>query len=188
MALTSDGSKLIPLLELSLTGSDPKTIFMHEFDIATRKYTGKRYLYRFDARGTNIGDFILFDETHGLVIERDPSQGDLKGFKQIFEVELQGAGQAVKKTRAVDLMNIKDTHRLSEPVLAGDVGTGFHFAFPFNTIEDVVVFDHKHIGVIDDNNFPFGVGRHAGSGKPDDNEFIIIELDQPLANGGNSGA
>jgi len=184
MALTSDGSKLIPLLELPLTGSDPKTIFMHEFDIATRKYTGKRYLYRFDARGTNIGDFILFDETHGLVIERDPSQGDLKGFKQIFEVELQGAGQAVKKTRAVDLMNINDPHRLSEPVLAGDVGTGFHFAFPFNTIEDVVVFDHRHIGVIDDNNFPFSVGRHAGSGKPDDNEFIIIELDQPLANGG----
>jgi len=84
----------------------------------------------------------------------------------------------------VDLMNIKDTHRLSEPVLAGDVGTGFHFAFPFNTIEDVVVFDRKHIGVLDDNNFPFSVGRHAGAGKPDDNEFIIIELDQPWPTAG----
>jgi len=37
---------------------------------------------------------------------------------------------------------------------------------------------------LDDNNFPFSLGRHAGAGKPDDNEFIIIELDQLLANGG----
>jgi hypothetical protein len=28
------------------------------------------------------------------------------------------------------------------------------------------------------------VARHGGSGKPDDNEFNIIELDKPLANGG----
>jgi len=48
------------------------------------------------------------------------------------------------------------------------------------TIEDVVVFDRKHIGVLNDNNFPFSIGRHVGSGKPDDNEFIIIELDRPL--------
>ena len=27
------------------------------------------------------------------------------------------------------------------------------------------------------------VARHGGSGKPDDNEFNIIELDKPLANG-----
>jgi hypothetical protein len=32
------------------------------------------------------------------------------------------------------------------------------------------------LGVLNDNNFPFSVGSH-GSGKPDDNEFVVIELD-----------
>jgi hypothetical protein len=37
-----------------------------------------------------------------------------------------------------------------------------------------------HIGVLNDNNFPFSVGRHVGAGRPDDNEFIIIRLDRRL--------
>ena len=36
------------------------------------------------------------------------------------------------------------------------------------------------LGVLNDNNFPFSVGRHVGAGQPDDNEFIVIELDRPL--------
>jgi glycerophosphoryl diester phosphodiesterase len=34
--------------------------------------------------------------------------------------------------------------------------------------------------VLNDNNFPFSVGRHVGSGKPDGNEFIRVRLDRPL--------
>jgi glycerophosphoryl diester phosphodiesterase len=45
----------------------------------------------------------------------------------------------------------------------------------------VLFFDSTHIGVLNDNNFPFSLGRHVGSGKPDDNEFVIIELGTPLA-------
>jgi len=36
------------------------------------------------------------------------------------------------------------------------------------------------LGVLNDNNFPFSVGRHVGAGQPDDNEFIVVELDRPL--------
>ncbi|PAM66076.1 hypothetical protein CEK00_21240, partial [Stenotrophomonas maltophilia] len=57
------------------------------------------------------------------------------------------------------------------------------FAMPFNTIEDVVVMDENTLGVLDDNNFPFSVGRHLGSKQPDDNEFILIKLPKPLALG-----
>jgi hypothetical protein len=32
--------------------------------------------------------------------------------------------------------------------------------------------------VINDNNYPFSTGRTAGV--PDDNEFILIGLDEPL--------
>jgi glycerophosphoryl diester phosphodiesterase len=41
-------------------------------------------------------------------------------------------------------------------------------AFPFQTIEDLVLLDRRHVVVLNDNNFPFSVGRHKGSGAPDD--------------------
>jgi len=181
MALSHDGTKLLPLLERPLTGGEANTLLIHEFDLATKTYTdGVRYKYPLAPRGTNIGDFILFDETHGLVIERDGTQGDLSGFKAIFEIKLNEAGAAVSKSQIVDLLNLSDPHEISLPGKPGDVGLGSTFAFPFVTIEDVVVLGPSRIGVLNDNNFPFSVGRHVGSGAPDDNEFIIIDLDEPL--------
>jgi glycerophosphoryl diester phosphodiesterase len=89
----------------------------------------------------------------------------------------------VNKELAVDLLRISDPHRISEPGQPGDVGIGRSFAFPFTTIEDILFFDGKHIGVLNDNNFPFSVGRHVGSGQPDDNDFIVIKLDRPCKAG-----
>src|SRR5262249_42427747 len=54
MALTKDGKKLIPLLEQPLTGADPKTLLIHEFDIESREYTGQRYLYSLDPRAPTL--------------------------------------------------------------------------------------------------------------------------------------
>ena len=90
------------------------------------------------------------------------------------------AVRGVAKEAAVNLLDMHDPNLISEPGLPGDIGIGRHFAFPFVTIEDVVVLDRKHIGVLNDNNYPFSVGRHVGNGQPDDSEFIVIELDEPL--------
>ena len=177
MALTSDGTRLLPLLEGALVGGDPKTLLIHEFALATRRYTGTRYRYVLEPRGTNIGDFIMTSATRGLVIEREGSQGDLNGFKAIYEITLPAAsGGAVSKRLVVDLLNISDPFRISEPGLPGDVGLGSRFAFPFTTIEDVVLLGPDRIGVLNDNNFPFSVGRHVGTRQPDDNEFIVLRL------------
>jgi glycerophosphoryl diester phosphodiesterase len=54
-------------------------------------------------------------------------------------------------------------------------------AFPFVTI-DVVFYNNSGIGVLNDNNFPFSVGCHVATGALDDDEFIVIQLDQPLGN------
>lgn len=180
MALTADGRTLLPLLEKPLAGTPADTLVIHEFDLAGKRYTGRHYQYPLDQRATAIGDFVMVDGKHGLVIERDGSQGDINGFKTLYEVTLRGDGQPVSKEVAVDLLNIHDPQRISEPGQPGDIGIGRRFAFPFVTIEDVVVLDRKHIGVLNDNNYPFSVGRHMGSGQPDDNEFIVIELDEPL--------
>jgi glycerophosphoryl diester phosphodiesterase len=181
MALSSDRQKLYPLLEQPLRGDDPKTLRIFEFDLPNRKYTGRQWLYRLDPRGTNIGDFQMFDSVKGLIIERDGTQGDVTGFKTVQEIELAAPGTYVKKRLGVDLLKVIDTFRLSLPGLPGDVAIDRStFGMPFVTIEDLVIFDRITIGVLNDNNYPNSVGRHVGAGKPDDNEFNIIKMDRSL--------
>lgn len=180
MALSQDGNTLLPLLEKPLMGGEAQTLLIHEFDIASRSYTGTRFKYMLDPHGTAIGDFQLFGDRHGVIIERDETQGDRNDFKVIFEVELLGAAEPVQKTLAVDLMKLADPLEISTPGQPLDVGIAKTFAFPFVTIEDVVVLGRNVIGVINDNNFPFSVGRHVATGQPDDTEFIIILLERTL--------
>ena len=179
MAISPDGKTLYPLLEKPLDGVG-KQILASEFDIATKSYTGKRFTYEFD-QGSAIGEFVLFAANKGLIIERDGSQGDLKGFKRIYEVTLPAAGGAMKKRLVQDLINIPDPSNLSTGTgLSGDVGLGNPFAFPYTTIETVLVMAPDVIAVINDNNYPFSVGRHVGANLPDDNDFIFIKLPKRL--------
>ena len=126
-----------------------------------------------------VSSIDLSTATPGI-IERDGSQGDLNGFKKIYQVQFPGEGNALIKTEVLDLLNISDTAAISTGD-AGDVGVGETFAFPFVTIESVVFYSPFTLGIVNDNNYPFSVGRHIGSGAPDDNEFVIVRLPQPLA-------
>jgi glycerophosphoryl diester phosphodiesterase len=180
MALSPDRRHLLPLLEVAVTGDDARTLRIYDFDLTTRTFRGVRATYRLDAAGTNIGDFQLTSATTGLVIERDNSQGDLNGFKRIFQITLGDRGAPVDKQLAVDLMRLADPAQISLPAQPGDVGLGTTFAFPFITIEDLVVLGPRHLGVVNDNNFPFSKGRHLGSGAPDDSELIVIDVGRDL--------
>jgi glycerophosphoryl diester phosphodiesterase len=122
----------------------------------------------------------LFDAKHGLAIERDNTQGDLNGFKALEQVSFGAPGTTLGKTGAADLMHIEDPRQISLPAQPGDVGLGNPFAFPFQTIEDLVFLDRRTVLVINDDNFPFSVGRHTGSGQPDDNELVVLRLPQPV--------
>ncbi len=184
MAITPDGKKLITLLEKPIkkrccSSVKKGILLMHEFDIATQKYTGVRYQYQLSARGTSIADFVLFTQNQGLVIERDDSQGDMQGFKMIYKVTLKANGEIVEKSPLVNLLKIADPDGISQGI-SGDIGIGKTFGLPFVTIEGIVILNNKQIGVLNDNNYPFSVGRHVGRGLPDDNEFIIIELEEAL--------
>ena len=59
MALTTDKTRLLPLLEKTLVGGEAGTLLIHEFDLASKSYTGTRYKYLREARGESIGDFII---------------------------------------------------------------------------------------------------------------------------------
>lgn len=187
MAISTDGKKLFPLLEKPLVGAPEGALLIHEFDIKKKAYNGKKFYYQLDTEASAIGDFIMFGNNRGLIIERDGSQGDLSGFKSIYEVELSANNSSIEKRLSLNLLDIKDYFGVSKSGSeTGDVGIGRDFAFPFVTIESVVVFNPFLIGVLNDNNYPFSIGRHVGSGKPDDNEFILVWLDEPLGRGWNS--
>ncbi|QKX06381.1 hypothetical protein HN014_16160 [Aquimarina sp. TRL1] len=180
MALSKDKRKLLPLLEKPLEGEEKNHLLIHEFDINSASYTGKKYIYPLHQKATAIGEFIMFSKKRGVIIERDGTQGDLKGFKAIYEIQLNPKQEKIKKKKTINLLKIKDIRRISEPGSEGDIGIGRAFAFPFVTIESVIVFNPFLIGVVNDNNYPFSVGRHAGTKLPDDNEFILVWLDTPL--------
>jgi glycerophosphoryl diester phosphodiesterase len=118
-----------------------------------------------------------YTQNQGLVIERDNSQGDMHGFKMVYKITLKANGEMVEKQPVVNLLKIADPNGISQGE-SGEIGIGTTFGFPFFTIESVVVLNNNQIGVLNDNNYPFSVGRHVGNGQPDDNEFIIIKLDE----------
>jgi hypothetical protein len=181
MAITPSGRYLYPMLEGPLTTDpDQRRLIVNQFDLRQRAYTGRQWFYRMEATsqsGQAIGDFTAVTDRAFLVIERDGGQGPTARFKKVFLVDLDrlDAGGFLVKREIVDLLAIADPDDL------GGTGTGI-FTFPFVTIESVMPLGRHAIGVLNDNNYPFSTGRTAG--KPDDNEFIVIELDHPLPGDG----
>jgi hypothetical protein len=178
MAITPNGKTLFPMLEGPLTtDTDRRRLIINEFDLGTKSYTGRQWYYQLDANtetGQSIGDMTEVNDHQFLVIERDNFQGSAAAYKKIFLVDFDrvtGDGFLVK-TQVADLLHIKDPDNL------GGTGTG-EFRFPFQTIESVIPLSNVELGVLNDNNYPFSAGRLPGT--PDNNEFIIIRLDQPLA-------
>lgn len=180
MAISSDGTRLLPMLEKPLEGDTSRTLIIFELDLGAQDFSENTWRYELDEGSTSIGDFVMIDDVRGLVIERDDSEGDLGGFKVIYEITLGPPGELVTKRPLVDLLNVPDPDGLSLPGVPGDIGLGERFAFPFFTIECLLVLDPFHIVVANDNNFPLSVGRHVGASRPDDSEIIVIELAQPL--------
>lgn len=44
-----------------------------------------------------------------------------------------------------------------------------------------MVLDRDHVLIANDDNFPFSLGRHTGSGAPDDNELIVLKLGKAVS-------
>ena len=96
----------------------------------------------------------------------------------MIRIQLNASGQLVNREDLVDLMQIANPDLLYATVRNGDLGTGQNFAFPFETIEDIVIENGNTLTVINDNNFPGSSGRNAKLA--DDNEIIQIKLPKAL--------
>jgi hypothetical protein len=197
LAQSKDGSKLYALLEGPLFGDDgtvekaddQPALRVIEFDVASKNWTGRSWLYPLSAGGEAIGDFNMIDATTALVIERDNGAGteakacaDPKApapdcfdkpskHKRIYKIEMTDANvdKAVRKIGYIDLLKIADPDNKKRQ----GGGDGF-YDMPFVTIENVDIVDDSHIIVGNDNNLPFSAGRAVD--KADDNEFVILEV------------
>jgi hypothetical protein len=201
MAMSKDGNKLYGLLEgpLYVDGqveqADGKTaIRVIEFEILSKKWTGRSWLYPFADKGVAIGDFNMLDETTALVIERDNGAGskdkacaDPKQpkpdcfdapaeLKRVYKIEFNDAnvGKAVRKIGYIDLLNIQDPDNKKKAGSKEGV-----YDMPFVTIENVDQIDATHLIIGNDNNLPFSAGRAVD--KADDNEFSLIEAAEFLS-------
>jgi len=112
---------------------------VHEFDLATRSYTGQRWRYRVARPDLLVADFTALDEHRFVALERDNFQGTAARHKRTFVVDLRETapdGTLVKQPVA-DLLDIADPDGLSLPGRLGDLGLGDAFAMPYVTIEKV---------------------------------------------------
>lgn len=203
MAMSKDGSKLYGLLEGPLFLEDGKVehvdgrtaLRVIEFDIASKSWTGRSWLYPLAEKGVAIGDFNMIDATTALVIERDNGAGSkdkacadpkqLKPdcfeapaeLKRVYKIEFNDAdvGKAVRKIGYIDLLNIQDPDN-KKKVAGGKPGV---YDMPFVTIENVDQVDATHIVIGNDNNLPFSAGRTVD--KADDNEFSLLEVGEFLS-------
>jgi hypothetical protein len=200
-AASKDGKFIYGLLEGPVFDADKKeweqtngkeAARILEFDVAAEKWTGRFWLYPFEAKGYAIGDFNMIDASTGLIIERDNGEGtadkacaagvrgtdcfpDIAKFKRVYKIEMNDAnvGKAIRKIAYIDLMKIQDPAKKARKPLNDGVLT-----FPFWTIENVDVVDDKHIIVGNDNNLPVSSSRLPN--KADDNELVLLEVEALL--------
>ena len=176
MAISPDSKWLYPMLEGPVEGAGPG-LNIYTFDIEKQRFKNTHanqpsYRYRLGESATAVGDFTMYSATAGLVIERDSLEGEDAVIKRVYKIDFERLDENgfLVKTLLVDLLDIEDPHDLNQ-----DGST--HFLFPFWTIEGLVVLNRTTLGIVNDNNYPLGQARDNTGTQPDNNEFILIEVD-----------
>ncbi|MFT5140900.1 MAG: hypothetical protein ACI9CB_002565 [Rhodothermales bacterium] len=177
MAMAPTTAKLYPMLEGPLT-ADGNTLNIYTFDIENGQFENSSanmpsFRYLPDPAATAVGAFKLIDESSGLILERDSGQGKEALHKKIFRVDLvqTTVGNTLNKVEIADLLMIDDPHDLNQ-----DGKTVF--SLPMATIEGLVVIEPDLLGIISDNNYPFG--RARGGPEPEATEFILIRIEPEI--------
>jgi hypothetical protein len=173
MALSKDGRTLYPILEGPLVGADPLERVVFEFDVANRRFTGRRRTYTMSRTGTLVSDATALDRDHIVVLERDNGQGPAAEFKRAFVIRTPGRSASIEKRQVLDLLDVRDPHLISLPCRPGDFGLGDPFKFPYQTVEAVLPYGGDRLAIVNDTNFG-STGRNPAL--PDYSDFVVVEV------------
>jgi len=173
MALSKDGHTLYPFLEGAVAGDDPTTRRVYEFDVDSRRYTGRRWTYKLDQAAYSVSDAVAVDRDHLVVLERDNNQGDAAAHKAAYLIDTPGHQPVIQKKQILDLLDIEDRDKISLiGARPGDLGLGNPFKFLYQTVEAIVPVDRDEFAVVNDTNFG-STGRNPSL--PDYSDFIVVK-------------
>jgi hypothetical protein len=174
VAASPDGRTLYPIVEgARLDDADKLRRFIYEFDVATKRYTGRRWAMKSDGPTLQIGDAQAIGDRELLVIERDDFEGAAAKIKNVVKLDLDDVGEDgfVRKEQVLDLLRIRDPFGIG--------GLGDPFSYPIQSLESIVPLGNDRLFVVNDNNFPDSNGRIPG--EPDDVEAIMVRLPDGFA-------
>ena len=80
---------------------------------------------------------------------------------------------ASRRSRSLDLLNVRDPNLISLPARPGDFGLGDPFQFPYQTVEAVLPIGGDDLAIVNDTNFG-STGRNPGL--PDYSDFIVVDV------------
>ena len=160
--------RLYAMLEKPLE-PDSRLLEIHTFDMASGSFGVEPVMqYALDEGARAAGAFQYLGDGEFAVLERDSGQGETAVIKRIYTVRRGQVDEhgVLRKRLLVDLMDIADPHGLSEESVDG------RYSFAYQTIESMVFLDANTLGIINDNNYPFGSGPPA----PEATVFILLRL------------
>ncbi len=161
LALSTDGTRLVALLEKPLSDAPARELLAFDFDLATRRFVGLAFRVPLHERATAVADLAFVDASHGYALERDDSEGLPDGYKHLIRLTLPSTrGGLASREDAADLLAL--------PSASGP------FSFPFITIEGLAVLPGGRLAIVNDNNLPFGRARHPGGTEPDGTELLMV--------------
>jgi hypothetical protein len=158
MALDREAGVLYPMLEKA-SNDVPGVLEIFAFDLTLKSFLptdqpAAVMRYPLDEGAHAVGAFQYLGNGEFLTLERDGGQGDTARIKRIYRFR-QGVADELgllRKELMVDLLRLKDPDNLSGAAQEGI------YAFAYETIESLVLMGPELIGVVNDNNFPFGSG------------------------------
>ena len=174
-ALSADGKKLYPVLERSANGeTDGYRRRIYEFDLQTKRYTGRTWQYRTDAPENSLSEMQHLGGDQYVLIERDSAKGADVKYKRIYAIDLGRTDNDgfVAKRQVADLLKLRNPHGIGNNAPEGGFGLGDPFSMPFDTVEALLPLGGGRYLVAQDNNYPSGSVRIPG--KPDASELIVI--------------
>ena len=176
MAWDREQNLLYPMLEKPLEGGGAD-LNIYVFDPQRGAFLDRPPLrYPLEQGARAAGDIQSLGNGGFLVLERDGEQGDAARIKRVYRVQ-EGRVDAdgrLRKELVADLLEIADPHGLAAGTPGSSEG---RYRFSFETIESLVVLGKDRLGVVNDNNYPFGNGPGgAGDDLPEATVFIILDV------------
>lgn len=172
LGLFPDERHLLVSLEKPLRDATRPETLMLEFDCDEGRFTGRVWHYLLAPGTDSIGDIDMVSEDIGLSLVHNGPRGT--GLRWVERFHLSEDGR-IDHAPVADLGNLADPDRLG-PAWPNTRPGRFHW--PFTALEDLVFLAPDRLIVGNDNNFPYGIVRQRRQRRPDDSEFLLIELGQ----------